>query len=117
MQTTALFKVQVLRLPLSVIYLLNIYLDKLNNLSFHCKYVKDRVSKLNNILKAFLGTSLGKEKETLLTTFKAVGRSIFNYRAPIWSPTLSDSNWKTLQTAQITLQLIYVAPLKQRPWR
>ena len=38
-----------------------------------------RVSNRNNILKALAGTSLGQQKETLLVTYKVVGRSIINY--------------------------------------
>ena len=30
------------------------------------------------------GTSWGQQKETLLMTYKAVGRSIINYAAPVW---------------------------------
>ena len=40
------------------------------------------------------------EKETLITTFKAVCKSVATYCAPIWSPTLSDTNWTSLQAAQ-----------------
>ena len=82
--------------------ILVVHLDPLLNFGFHSKYVKDRVSKRNNAIKALAGTSWGKGKETLVTTYKAIGRSILNYCAPIWSPTLSDSNWKALQPAQNT---------------
>ena len=43
------------------------------------------------------GTSCGKQKETLLTTYKAVGRSIINYAAPVWSPNLHDTNYRKVQ--------------------
>ena len=82
--------------------ILGVYLDPLLNFGAHAKYVKDRVSKRNCILKALSGTSWGKDKETLITTYKAVGRSIVNYCAPIWAPTLSDTNWKSIQVAQNT---------------
>ena len=39
-------------------------------------------------------------KEVLLTTYKAISKSLLTYCAPIWSPTLSDANFKELQVAQ-----------------
>ena len=43
---------------------------------------------------------MGKDKETLTITYKAIGRSIANYAAPIWSPQLSISSWIDIQRAQ-----------------
>ena len=56
--------------------ILGVYLD--TSLSFikHSGYVAERVFSGNNILKALAGTSWGQQKETLLMTYKAVGRSI-----------------------------------------
>ena len=47
--------------------------------------VANRVSKRNNVLKALAGTNWGQQKETLLLTYKGLGRSIGNYAAPVWS--------------------------------
>ena len=58
------------------------------------------VGQHNYILKKLAGTSWGCSKEVLLTTYKAVGCSIINYAAPIWTPTLSDSRCKDLQRKQ-----------------
>ena len=57
---------------------LNSYLEENTLLSFnkHSSHVAERVSSRNNILKALAGTSWGQQKETLLITYKAVGRSI-----------------------------------------
>ena len=33
-------------------------------------------------------------------TYKAVGRSIINYAAPVWSPNLHDTNYKQIQCTQ-----------------
>jgi len=38
--------------------------------------------------------------KTIVTTYKAIGRSIINYAAPIWSPELSDTQWRNIQTRQ-----------------
>ena len=40
------------------------------------------------------------QKETLLMTYKAVGRSIINYAAPVWSPNLHDTNYRKIQYTQ-----------------
>ena len=61
---------------------------------------RERVSNRNNILKALAGTSLGQQNETLLMTYKAVGRSIINYDAPVWSTNLRDTNYRNIQYTQ-----------------
>ena len=58
------------------------------------------VSKRNNVLKALAGTNWGQQKETLLITYKALGRSIPNYAAPVWSINASESNIGKIQRAQ-----------------
>ena len=66
----------------------------------HCNYVSDRIDKRNNMLKALAGSSWGQDKETLLMTYNALGKSIANYAAPVWSTNASDSSFKKIQTAQ-----------------
>ena len=61
------------------------YLDTFFSFNKHCVQVANRVSKRNNVLKALAGTNWGQQKETLLMTYKALGRSIANYAAPVWS--------------------------------
>ena len=58
-----------------------------------------RVSKRNTILKALAGTSWGQQKETLLMTYnyKAVGRLIADYAAPVWS---TNTSMEKIQVAQ-----------------
>ena len=58
--------------------ILGVYLDPYLPFNQHSQYVAERVSGGNNILKALAGTSWGQQKETLLMTYKAVGRSIIN---------------------------------------
>ena len=43
---------------------------------------------------------MGQKKETLLITYKALGRSIANYAAPVWSTNASQSNIGKIQRAQ-----------------
>ena len=52
------------------------------------------------MLKALAGSSWGQDKETLLMTYNALGKSIANYAAPVWSTNASDSSFKKIQTAQ-----------------
>ena len=63
--------------------ILGLYLDPSLSFNKHNQYMTERVSGRNTILKALAGTSWGQQKETLLMTYKAVGRSIINYAAPV----------------------------------
>ena len=60
----------------------------------------NKVSKKNNVLKALAGTNWEIQKETLLLTYKALGRSIANYAAPVWSINASDTSLKKIQRTQ-----------------
>ena len=60
----------------------------------------ERVSGRKNIIKALAGTSWAQQKETLLMTYKTVGRSIINYAAPVWSPNLLDTNYRKIKYTQ-----------------
>ena len=59
--------------------ILGVYLDTFFSFNNHCVQVANRVSKRYNVLKALAGTNWGQQKETLLMTYKALGRSIANY--------------------------------------
>ena len=72
--------------------ILGVYLDP-SSFNKHSQYVTERVSGMNNILKAFAATFCGQQKETLLMTYKAIGRSIINYAAPVWGPNIHDTNY------------------------
>ena len=41
-----------------------------------------------------------KKEETLLKTYKAIGKSIINYAAPVWSTNLCDTNYRNIQYTQ-----------------
>ena len=77
--------------------ILGVLLDTSFAFHHHCENVAKRVSKRNNILKALAGTSWGQQKETLLMTYKAIGRLIANYAAPVWSTNVS---MEKIQVAQ-----------------
>ena len=76
---------------------LGVYLDIFFSFNTHCVQVANRVSKRNNVLKALAGTNLGQQNETLLLTYKALGRSIANYAAPVRSTNASDTSLEKIQ--------------------
>ena len=80
--------------------ILGVTFDPMNRFGAHAKTVVDGVAKRNNVLCALTGSSWGKDKELLLTTYKATGRAIINYAAPVWSPGLADSHWQKIQSCQ-----------------
>ena len=80
--------------------ILGVILDPSISFRKHCNYVLDRTDKGNDMLKALPGSSLGQDGDTLLMTYNAVGKSIANYAAPVWSTNASDSSFKKIQTAQ-----------------
>ena len=62
-----------------------VYIDTSLSFNKHSDYEEERVS---------------NRKETLLTTYKAVERSIIKYAEPVWSPNLRDINYSNIQYAQ-----------------
>ena len=80
--------------------ILGVILDPSISFHKHCNYVSDRIDKINNMLKALAGSSWGQDKETLLMTYNALGKSSATYAAPVWSTNASDSSLKKIQTAQ-----------------
>ena len=80
--------------------ILGVHLHTSLSFNKHSSHLEERVSSRNNILKALAGTSWGQQKETLLMTYKAVGRSIINYAAPVWSINLRDTNYRNIQYTQ-----------------
>ena len=63
--------------------IIGVYLDIFFSFNADCVQVANRVGKRNNVLKALAGTNWGQQKEDLLMTYKALGRSIGNYAAPV----------------------------------
>ena len=80
--------------------ILGVYLDTFFSFNNNCVQVANSVNKINKVLKALAGTNCGQQKETLLMTYRALGRSIVNYAAPVWSTNARESNTDTIQRAQ-----------------
>ena len=84
------------------------------NLTFtqHCNNIAVKVQKSNNVLKALAGSTRGCDKETLLSTYQAIGRSILCFCSPVWTPSPKDTNWCLLQRAQNNALRISTSCLK-----
>ena len=80
--------------------ILGVTLDPMLTFKAHADKLREKITKRTNILKALAGTTWGKDKETLLTTHKAISGSVLNYCAPVWTPSLSDTAWSSLQAGQ-----------------
>ena len=85
-----------------------------NHLTFtqHCNNIAVRVQLRSHVLKALAGSTWGYDKETLLTTYLAIGRSILSYCCPVWTPSLRDTNWSWLQRAQNSAMRITTGGLR-----
>ena len=80
--------------------ILGVTLDPTLSFKSHLTKIKSKVNSRTNILKALSGTTWGKDKEILVSTYKAVGQSVLNYCAPVWTPSLSKASWDELQPCQ-----------------
>ena len=72
--------------------ILGLIMDPCLSFHKHYNYVSDRIDKRNNMLKALAGSSWGQDKDTLLLTYNALGKSIASYAEPV-------SSFKKIQTA------------------
>ena len=79
---------------------LGVTLDTHLTFTQHCNNIAVRVQQHNNVLKALAGSTWGCDKETLLTTYQVIGRSILSYCCPVWTQSPKDTNWNRLQQAQ-----------------
>ena len=76
--------------------ILGVIMDPSLSFQKHCNYVSDWIDTRNNMLKALAGSSWGQDKETLLLTYNALGKSIASYAAPVWSTNATDSSFKNI---------------------
>jgi len=63
---------------------------------------KEKADNANKIVKSLTSTSWGKQKETLIATYKAIVQPILEYASPVWSPIISVTNRDRQQTTQNT---------------
>ena len=79
---------------------LGVTLDTHLTFTQHCNNIAVKVQQRNNALKALDGSTWDCDKETLLTTYQAIGRSILSYYSPVWTPSHMDTNWCRLKRTQ-----------------
>lgn len=80
--------------------ILGVTLDPQLHFNKHAERVGERVRRNTNILKALTSASRGQQKESLVATYKATGRAIMDYAAPVYMPCVPASHIRRLQTAQ-----------------
>ena len=68
----------------------------------HIDNTKEKANKTTKLLKALTSTNWGKQKETIVTTYKTISRPIIEHASTIWSSTASKTNINKLQTVQNT---------------
>jgi len=79
--------------------ILGLTLDPKLNFSEHTKITKTKADKSINLLKALTTTKWGKQKETIISTYKTITRPILEYASTIWSP-ITDKHLNHTQTLQ-----------------
>jgi hypothetical protein len=80
--------------------ILGVTFDTKHTYSTHINNTCTKARKTINILKALQATHWGKQKETLLNTYKTITRPILEYASTIWSPIASHTNINKLQIIQ-----------------
>ena len=85
-----------------------------NDLTFtqHCNNIAVNVQQRNNYLNALAGSTLRSDKESLPTTYQAIGRSIISYCCPVWTPSLKDTNMSLFNGHKIQRWELPLAVLK-----
>src|SRR5688572_1469045 len=68
--------------------------------SEHVRITKTKADSSIKILKALTFTSWGKQKETLLATYKTIILPVIEYTSTVWYPIISDTNLQKLQNTQ-----------------
>ena len=85
---------------------LEVTLDTHITFTQHCNNIAVIVPQRNNVLKALAGSTWGCDKETLLATYQAIGRSMHSYCCPVWTPSHKNTSWSRLQRARHSAQRI-----------
>ena len=80
--------------------LLGLTLDPKLTYSTHIHNISVQAHKPLQIIKALTATGWGKQKETLMATYKAVLRPALEYASSVWSPIASSTSINKLQVMQ-----------------
>ena len=99
----ALVNIHIHNIPIPVIptpKILGVTWDPQLRFGPHAAATRAKVIDRTNILKALTSTKWGMQKEPLMQTYNALGKSVLSYAPPVWSPNLAPSHFNKLQTAQ-----------------
>ena len=80
--------------------ILGVQLDPMLTLNRHATSQAGTAKKRNNLLKALAGSTWGQDTETLISTYRAIGKSVLEYAAPVLDPLLSKTSWTKLERAE-----------------
>ena len=80
---------------------LGLTLDPKLTYSTHIHTILVHAHKPLQIIKALTATGWGKQKETLMATYKAIMRPALEYASSIWSPLASSTSINKLQVMQM----------------
>ena len=80
--------------------ILGLTLDTSLSFGEHAKVTKGKAESTLKVLKALTSTGWGKQKETLLATYKTIVLPVIEYASTVWSPNMAESNLKQLQSTQ-----------------
>ena len=80
--------------------ILGVTFDTMLSFGPHVDQTAAKVRRRGVILKCLAGTGWGQDKETLVTTFKAISRPVLDYASSIWTPLLSNTRVEQLQRGQ-----------------
>jgi len=80
--------------------ILGLTFDPKLNFGEHINKTKEKANKTINIMKSLTSTKWGKQKETLLTTYKTITQPIIEYAGTVWAPIVSHTNLNKLQIIQ-----------------
>ena len=79
---------------------LGLTLDRKLTYNAHIQNIATHAQKPLQVIKALTGSTWGKQKETLVATYKAVMRPTLEYASSIWSPMASPTSINKLQVMQ-----------------
>src|SRR6185436_19186749 len=80
--------------------ILGLTLDTSLSFGEHAKVTKGKAESTIKVLKALTSTAWGKQKETLLATYKTIVLPVIEYASTVWSPNMTESNLRLLQSTQ-----------------
>jgi hypothetical protein len=80
--------------------ILGLILDPKLTYNSHIINTYNKSKQTLQVLKALTSTSWGKQKETIVNTYKTITRPIIEYSATVWGPIASSTNINKLQIIQ-----------------